>query len=1820
MSQSAHASLARAPDRAKPGPAKGGDCCAEEQAPETGLPRFLAGAQGKLEVGAPGDALEREADVVAEAVQRREAVQPIRPASGAPRFQRLCAECASKLLEGDKALQGAGTIQRFSGEPEAPETGSGDSVSGLPAAVRTKLEQSLGADLGGVRVHTGPGAQTLAAALGAHAFARGQDIWLGARQRPDDLRLMAHEVTHVLQQTGGGPGSARTEEPHAADAESSAEEARKSADGDDSTAGSDAPDDSAGAAASGDDAGRSAAAAGSPPPSAGNADAPPAKPACLRAASSAHGPTADAQIGSFNATRGVRGVFAPQGTGASSPSVASAGVARSAGALRVQGRTGVGIQRKNAALDFAGEVWAGGSKAVGEVGSAISTGAQEVGQFAGKQLMKVLRAVAPQVADIVDEGPVNFAKRKINEALNAHLPDALGGFSLGDIIGAVSGWLGEAASFAKSLLKGDAKACAAFAGLMDKLTQFVTKLIDNPVVKTITGVLKTVTDFAGKALKFVAAPIFDAIAKQVSGAWSALKKIASTVSGWISSAKKAVGKLWDQLVSALGFDGSDEDGVWAHIKKVGDQIWEAIKAKMAPVIEPIKKVASVVALLTPMGQVHAIVKYGPKLVKVAQWVWTNGMDPAKIREAPEDIRGMLTDLSKGTDGFKGVLSSGLSWLEEKFSSFADSVLGVATAITGLPLIGFAHSLFDDAKALLKTIVADVKKGAKDALAGIEGAITKISDFIAPYKEVLGSLILAIASPPMIPVIFAGWAWRKLPSCVKVPIINFILDIAITALDAIPEVPTFGVLWPLLKPGVMAFMGTLRAADDETKELISDKIAKVISGASPDFLIGFVKGFATGVWEGITDPFKAIWTVLEGLDSATQYLLSLAGFGDEKKEAPKEEGVAHKMEAPGPAAAAEAATPSQAVRVGTAGELRKAGGSAIATPSPTAASATPTTATTGTSRGTITAASRASAPVPAPSGVGSESPRGGPSKAAPPAATTPGSAVAPAPVRVIVGAGDPPGAGSTPAVAPRPESAAQATEGKKEEEKSYVADPAAELALHGANMPEATRRLMEKLAAQKAAGDKADAEKLAAEQAEQQQAPGAGAPQVDLPPADLASLKEQAGAVGAEIGPDVAVVKGGFWDAVQDYFSAGKMSFDDLVVKLSDAWETGKAKIAEGASWLANHLMGFFKGGGAEGELGDKVGWLTGTIAFQALLDAITAGTWAGAGPVLKGIAKFINWPMEALGEAFKLLKTLGKYLLDGIKKLGGAIKDAAAGAFKAVSKALGNIGSRLLAFGEQILGKFGGKAAKVEAKAASTLGKEGTKLAETKLGKEVLGEAEQKAAQKLEGQAGKSELPSQAEPAPKTAETKPSEPVKDAKPTEGGAAEQPKSAETRDVEQVGKETPAKREASAAESGKLENDKLTPQQTRNETDRFRERPEGLEGTAPHRKSKAGKHEWREETLPSGECQFCRYSPTKICVNTPELRAKELQKVDDHALALQKQADAQAKAAAEAREKAMAHQPLSPEDKKLLDDELAEAQKRAEAAKKRLANERRTATRSANTGKTDEALAAQKRAQQVEAEAKRAQADAQAAKDLIEEQKLALRKAEEMEAATLAAQKEAQAAGETAEKLKAIEKDIATAEADLANALKKNKQVHTPETLRMQEDLARQRKALAEQIEASKGLTSEARDTLRKGTPFNGPGGAERERTFLDALPPDAKGPNGTYVDYVTGEALPLSQLRVDHVVPVDQIFGMEGFGRLSRADQQAILDMPQNLRFLEASRNSSKGARSFTEWFGGGAAKAPKLPASERQALLDIEAKARADLQAEIARRLKKAAP
>ena len=82
-------------------------------------------------------------------------------------------------------------------EPDAALFGEG---AALAPEARTRLERLLGRDLSGVRTFSGERVQEMGTALAAEAFTVGASVFLTRPADGDNLPLLAHELTHVVQQ------------------------------------------------------------------------------------------------------------------------------------------------------------------------------------------------------------------------------------------------------------------------------------------------------------------------------------------------------------------------------------------------------------------------------------------------------------------------------------------------------------------------------------------------------------------------------------------------------------------------------------------------------------------------------------------------------------------------------------------------------------------------------------------------------------------------------------------------------------------------------------------------------------------------------------------------------------------------------------------------------------------------------------------------------------------------------------------------------------------------------------------------------------------------------------------------------------------------------------------------------------------------------------------------------------------------------------------------------------------------------------------------------------------------------------------------------------------------------------------------------------------------------------------------------------------------------------------------------------------------------------------------------------------------------------
>ncbi|MEA2922910.1 MAG: hypothetical protein QOD25_32 [Alphaproteobacteria bacterium] len=197
--------------------------------------------QRKPTVSSPGEPLEREADEMADRVMRMVETGPI---GGAPAgIQRKCAACGQEEKKSSRSasrqsIEGREeelgelapvAVQRkaeFSA-PSFPTAASSRTIADRLAASKSggelltsgthdSMETAFGRDFSRVRVHRDSDAAALSHQLSAVAFTHGSHIYFGSgRYDPEGWsgkRLLAHELTHVVQQ---GQAARKSGEPAA---------------------------------------------------------------------------------------------------------------------------------------------------------------------------------------------------------------------------------------------------------------------------------------------------------------------------------------------------------------------------------------------------------------------------------------------------------------------------------------------------------------------------------------------------------------------------------------------------------------------------------------------------------------------------------------------------------------------------------------------------------------------------------------------------------------------------------------------------------------------------------------------------------------------------------------------------------------------------------------------------------------------------------------------------------------------------------------------------------------------------------------------------------------------------------------------------------------------------------------------------------------------------------------------------------------------------------------------------------------------------------------------------------------------------------------------------------------------------------------------------------------------------------------------------------------------------------------------------------------------------------------------------------------------
>ncbi|SHL39843.1 protein of unknown function [Chitinophaga jiangningensis] len=223
---------------------------------------FFPTVQAKLKVSQPGDAAEKEADAMADKVMRkastgpvtqrvRDTVTPVQCKCShceeeekklqrkeneeeTVELQRKCSHCEEEEEKIQRKENEEETIdiqrkcsaceaeeQQLQRKEDGTDTASQqrDVAAGIsqykgagspiPAEVNTYMQQQFNTDFSNVRIHDGSYAAEMTTAVNAQAFTTGSDIYFNqgkyAPHDPAGQHLLAHELTHVVQQGAGAP-------------------------------------------------------------------------------------------------------------------------------------------------------------------------------------------------------------------------------------------------------------------------------------------------------------------------------------------------------------------------------------------------------------------------------------------------------------------------------------------------------------------------------------------------------------------------------------------------------------------------------------------------------------------------------------------------------------------------------------------------------------------------------------------------------------------------------------------------------------------------------------------------------------------------------------------------------------------------------------------------------------------------------------------------------------------------------------------------------------------------------------------------------------------------------------------------------------------------------------------------------------------------------------------------------------------------------------------------------------------------------------------------------------------------------------------------------------------------------------------------------------------------------------------------------------------------------------------------------------------------------------------------------------------------------
>ena len=423
-----------------------------------------------------------------------------------------------------------------------------------------------------------------------------------------------------------------------------------------------------------------------------------------------------------------------------------------------------------------------------------------------------LESYAPNLVPIIRKGPagvLDWIKDKVSGAVKSVIDTMMApvraitapGTFLHTHFGPLVAWMQDAAA---KIAQND---CKPISEAIQKIEELAAKVI-TPVVEKLQEIAGKIGDFLKGVWDKFGAPVWEFIKKNAAMQFEALQTLAEWIWDKTAPVRNLAARAWTWLKNKIGIGEGPEgqNGILQWIQGKANAAWDWVQEKIGPYKEKIRTVAAIVGgilvMISPAGPIvlAGAAIYG--VVQAVKWLRANGPGGNAIVKARTYAQNVIIpQLLAGINKMTGAITRMAASISGKLGEFADGLGKVVGAAASSAL-----QFLVDAAQWLANKALDLANWATDKLNAlvkwIETAMERLKAFLQPllnFFQKVGNLLIDIYG---LPLLLAGELWKKIPSCIRDPFVDWIIPLILRQIDIFKELVKNDEAWQKTKADVM----------------------------------------------------------------------------------------------------------------------------------------------------------------------------------------------------------------------------------------------------------------------------------------------------------------------------------------------------------------------------------------------------------------------------------------------------------------------------------------------------------------------------------------------------------------------------------------------------------------------------------------------------------------------------------------------------------------------------------------------------------------------------------------------------------------------------------------------------------------------------------------------------------------------------------------------------------------------------------------------------------------------------------------------------------